>query len=149
MSDFLQQLAPSWDPEAEPFRQAARYYPAMDHLLYLTEDCSYRADRVDEWLTLLWHPHRLDLVGIKLKGIRAIFKGLLSDPGLDGPLLIAELLGEILMSGGAARIMETHEEERRVQLRKKYRMAIRFATHSNATVSSKELERSQELAHAA
>jgi hypothetical protein len=141
----LQQLAPGWNPDRnEPFSPVARYYPAMDHLLYLKEDCPYRADRVDKWLTLLWHPYRYEMVGIKLKGIRAVFRDLLADAGAnDDPdvLPIAELLGEILMSGGAARVMDTYEDSRKLKLRQKYRLAIRFAANSNAVVPSEELRR--------
>src|SRR5947207_2789396 len=98
MTDFLEKLTPSWNPDSGPFKPAAKYYRAMDHLLYLQEDCAYRADRVDEWLTLLWHPHHWELVGIKLKGIHAVFKDLMIETGSNQPdvLPIAELLGEIL-----------------------------------------------------
>ena len=45
----------------------------MDFLLYLREDCSYRADRVDPFLTVLYHPYEDRIVGIKLKGFRFLF----------------------------------------------------------------------------
>lgn len=37
---------------------------------------SCRADRVDEYLTLLWHAREPALVGIKLKGFRSLFDDL-------------------------------------------------------------------------
>src|SRR4051794_18428248 len=35
---------------------------------------AYRADRVDRFLTLLWHPYEDRAVGVKLKGFRFIFE---------------------------------------------------------------------------
>ncbi|MCH8843253.1 MAG: hypothetical protein IID61_09780 [SAR324 cluster bacterium] len=50
------------------------YYPEMDYLMYIREDCSYRADRISRFITVLWHPHEEEkLVGIKLKGFRKMF----------------------------------------------------------------------------
>ena len=60
--------------ERESFEPTAKYYHAMDFLLYLREDCSYVADRVDPFLTVLYHPHdQSRIVGIKLKGFRFLF----------------------------------------------------------------------------
>jgi hypothetical protein len=144
-TEFFQQLAPNWNPgRNEPFRAVARYNSLMDHLLYLKEDCPYRADRVDKWLTLLWHPYHWELVGIKLKGIRAVFRELMVESSSEQDpdvLPIAELLGEILMAGGAARLMDSYEEERKLRLRQKYRLALRFATKTQAAVPSEELRR--------
>jgi hypothetical protein len=143
MTSFMEQLSPRWNPDSNGFHPVARYYPAMDHLLYLKEDCTYRADRVDEWLTLLWHPYKWDLVGIKLKGIRAIFRHFLTDSDRKEAdvLPIAELLGLLLMSGGAEGIIEKHEMPRREELKRKYRLAFRFVANENATVLSSELRR--------
>ena len=56
------------------FEPTAKYYHAMDFLLYLREDCSYVADRVDPFLTVLYHPDdQSRIVGIKLKGFRFLF----------------------------------------------------------------------------
>ena len=74
MDAFLNKLSLGQTVEEGGFRPVARYYPPMDFLLYLKEDCSYRADRVDQFLTLLWHPYKDELVGIKLKGIRFIYE---------------------------------------------------------------------------
>jgi len=46
----------------------------MDMMLYVSEDCSYRASRVDMFLTILLHPHEDRVVGIKLKGVRFLFE---------------------------------------------------------------------------
>ena len=143
MTSLIEQLSPTWNPESGPFTPVARYYPAMDHLLYLREDCPYRADRVDEWLTLLWHPYRWEVVGLKLKGIRVIFKELLSIPNGEqvDVLPIAEILADILMMGGAEKILKDHEDSRKAKLRHKYRLAVRFAANSNAVVSQEELRK--------
>jgi hypothetical protein len=62
------------DGELGQFTAGARYYEAMDCVIYLNEDVSYRADRVDSFLTLLWHPKHDHAVGIKLKGFRWLFQ---------------------------------------------------------------------------
>jgi hypothetical protein len=41
----------------------------MDCLIYLREDCSYRAVRLNPYQTVLLHPYEEKPVGIKLKGI--------------------------------------------------------------------------------
>lgn len=58
------------------FSPKARYYPALDFLMYLNKDCSYRADRVDSWLTLLLDPQEDVLVGLRLKGFKFLFERL-------------------------------------------------------------------------
>jgi hypothetical protein len=69
--DFLREISPT---EIKPFVACARYYEPMDLLMYLEEDLSYRADRVDAFLTLLWHPHEDRAIGVKLKGFRFLFE---------------------------------------------------------------------------
>jgi hypothetical protein len=60
----------------EDFEPCARYYPPMDCVIFLREDVAYRADRIDEFLTLLWHPSEDVAVGVKIKGFRALFNTL-------------------------------------------------------------------------
>ncbi len=70
----LDHLLAQWgDIPFTEFDPYARYYEAMDVVLYLQEDVSYRADRVDGYLTLLWHPHEDRAIGVKLKGWRHLF----------------------------------------------------------------------------
>jgi hypothetical protein len=64
--------------EFAPFEPCASYSAPMDQIVYLREDVSYRADRVDQFLTILWHPQEERVVGIKLKGIRFLFESLRS-----------------------------------------------------------------------
>jgi hypothetical protein len=71
------------EKEKTEYSPVARYYTAMDHMLYLSEDCSYRADRVDPFLTVLWHPHEERIVGIKLKGVRFLFERVKAIVGLS------------------------------------------------------------------
>jgi len=87
----------------EGFTPVARYYSGMDFVLYLNKDCSYRADRVDEFLTLLWHPTEDNLVGVKLKGFRCLFqaiKKVLDFKETDFVPLVKAL--ELAMFGGLA-----------------------------------------------
>jgi hypothetical protein len=65
------ELAPG--VELKTFEPRARYYEPMDFLLYLCEDVAYRADRIDPFLTLLWHPSEDRAIGVKLKGCRFLF----------------------------------------------------------------------------
>ena len=58
------------DLEGVPFKvfeACACYYEPMDFILYLQEDVPYRADRIDYFLTLLWHPYEPHAIGIKPK----------------------------------------------------------------------------------
>jgi hypothetical protein len=57
-----------------PFIPSARYYEPMDCIVYVEEDTSHRSDRVDRFLTLLWHPYEERAIGVKLKGFRFIFE---------------------------------------------------------------------------
>jgi len=61
-------------PRALPtdFRPVAKYIPAMDCLIYLREDVSYRAIRLDQYRTVLLHPQEDRAVGVKLKGMRFV-----------------------------------------------------------------------------
>ena len=62
--------------DGRPFEPTAYFDPEMDQLIYLRTNESYRASRVDEYLTLLWNAQEMTLVGIKLKGFRSLFDDL-------------------------------------------------------------------------
>jgi hypothetical protein len=105
------------------FQKSARYYAPMDVLLYLEEDVAYRADRVDPFLTLLWHPYEQRAVGIKLKGFRCIYEWtreifatrgihLTSDDFL--PLITAF---EVAMTAGRGAILTRETEQKRFEER--------------------------------
>ena len=49
------------------FVPSMRYYPAMDELIYLWQDCAYRASNVgDGFIELLLAPNSDDVVGVKI-----------------------------------------------------------------------------------
>ena len=108
------------------FEPVAKYYKNMDFMLYLTEDCSYRADRVGQFLTILLHPTEDRAVGVKLKGFRFIFDRLRSvderiEAGHFYPLVKAlELalvggMGEALMNDNdKSRLTEKYEQAREI-----------------------------------
>jgi hypothetical protein len=78
-------LPKAWtDLSLADFVPAARYYAPMDSVVYLREDVSYRADRIDAFLTLLWHPHDDRAVGLKIKGFRFIFERLRAQAAARG-----------------------------------------------------------------
>jgi len=58
---------------AKPFEPTAYFDSEMDQLVYLTSNASYRAERVDSYLTILWDARELRIIGIKLKGFRSLF----------------------------------------------------------------------------
>jgi len=61
---------------ARPFEPTAYFDSEMDQLVYLTSNASYRAERVDAYLTILWDARELRIIGIKLKGFRSLFDDL-------------------------------------------------------------------------
>jgi hypothetical protein len=102
-----------------PFKPSARYYEPMDYILYLETDTAYRADRVDRFLTLLWHPHEERAIGVKLKGFRFIFERMLEILHSQGveiaraefvPLITAFEVA--LTAGLGAAVMATAERKR-------------------------------------
>jgi hypothetical protein len=147
MHDALEQL-PMWKELVQPFKPIARYYETMDILLYLNADLSYRADRVDEWLTLLWHPYKMELIGIQLKGFRcvcrrnALLAGLAKDDEIFLPLA-ALVAGRFLKEEAEALIGAASNErrDRREALMRKYDLATEFVARENARVSISELKR--------
>lgn len=100
-----------------PFQPCAHYYEAMDSVLYLQEDVSYRADRVDPFLTLLWHPQDDRVVGVKLKGWRYLFQRLqsiLQATGVDIPdshfIRLISAVEVAITAAGAAIVADTERE---------------------------------------
>ncbi len=122
------------------FTPAARYFPEMDVLTYLNEDCSYRADRVDKFLTVLWHPYEKKLVGIKLKGFKFFFERLKSILAVElGEKEFFSLIAAIelvMTSGLATEIMNSVEYERRKEM---YFRAIELAKRENVRIEYGEL----------
>lgn len=122
MTELLKNLLNEIAAEsAACFKPVARYYSSMDFLLFLKEDVSYRGDRVDPFLTVLWHPTEDRLVGIKLKGFRFIFERLKSILDLkDDQFLPVVKALEIAMVGGLGQaFIDKHEKQRARELYEK------------------------------
>jgi len=136
-------LAPAdWTDTPGIFAPCARYYEDMDVLLYLEEDIPYRADRVDTFLTLLWHPEKEEAVGVKLKGFRFLFRRIQAILKADGKTLndgkflrMITALEVALTAGLGAEI--TIDAERARLVEEKYDRARRLI--DRATISTEEL----------
>ena len=105
-----------------PFAPIARYYPSMDFVIYLKEDCSYRADRVDSFLTVLWHPYEQKLVGVKVKGFAFLFerlKKIITDLEDEHFLPIVKALELAMTDGSAESLMSGIEVKRKAELYEK------------------------------
>ena len=111
------------------FQPCAHYYEAMDVVLYLQEDVSYRADRVDGFLTLLWHPQEDRAIGVKLKGWGYLFQRLqsiLKATGVDLPdsqfvplisaieVAVTAGLGEQLVAGNERQRIAKYETAKQI-----------------------------------
>lgn len=101
----------------------------MDQLVYLNQDVSYTADRVDELLTLLWHPRAPEmLVGFKLKGVQRTLEtmrqmGLVNaDAKID---LISTIVFHRAFNGAAS--LEEFESEHQQQRNHKLAQAVAMA----------------------
>lgn len=103
-------------------RPTTTYVKGMDCLLFLREDCSYRADRVDVYLTVLWHPHEQRLVGIKLKGCSFLFRQIMKAMSLteDSVIRLVSVLELVLLAGFAEVIIHDHETKGRDRLERLY-----------------------------
>lgn len=132
MVGLIDQLAPEYLGDKIPlFVAGARYYANMDYLVYKKEAGAYRADRVDAFLTVLWHPHEDRLIGVKLKGWRYFFNHLKEALNLEDsdffPLVNAleyALAEEYVLS-----IMKNHDAilpSERYRRAKRYIAAVRL-----------------------
>jgi hypothetical protein len=84
--------------QGTPFEPAAFFDAEMDQLIYLSTNAPYRADRIDPFLTLLWDADKPNLVGVKIKGFRAVFEQL-KTAGLvveDHFVPLCEIIGKLL-----------------------------------------------------
>ena len=126
MDAFLQELVGDGEITWKAFEPVARYHPNMDVLIYVKEDCSYRADRVDAFLTVLRYPHNDELVGLKLKGFRFLFQQLQSIiPLSDEEWLPLVRALELALVGGVGQSMMDAMEAQRVE--SKYQQAKHLA----------------------
>lgn len=54
---------------AGPFVPGAVYDEQLGWIVFNVLDVSYRAERIDDYLELLWHPYKREVVGVKLTGL--------------------------------------------------------------------------------
>ena len=143
-------LADFGDGELRPFVPGALYYEPMDCVIYLKEDVSYRADRIDAFLTLLWHPRENKAVGVKLKGFRWLFqrwqafcqdeKDLTVPDESFVPLVkaieiaLTARLGEMITSD-----VESERKEERARIEKSYQCAREIVDSVTVTVDPREM----------
>lgn len=142
-------LPPDWRDRAIPdFEPRARYYAPMDCVIYLKEDLSYRADRVDDYLTLLWHPHERRAIGIKIKGFRFLFERLrviCSAQNLDLPerafvplVAAVELAMTVRVGSDLTKEAEQNREGERARFTERYEEAREMVR--SVQLDAKELE---------
>jgi hypothetical protein len=135
---------PDWTGQLEAFEPCARYFESMDVLLYLEEDVPYRADRVDPFLTLLWHPSREEAIGVKLKGFRFLFQRVQAILRAQRNVTVAdsEFLSlvtalEVAMTAGLGAVITADAERQRIE--EKYAQARRLLTKETARFDATEL----------
>lgn len=120
------------------FSPVARYHAEMDIVQYLKEDCSYRAERVDGSLTLLWHPYEDRLVGIALKGFRFLFQRVKEKYGVPEEVFLplVNVLQAALEDGAGEEIMEEAIAKKR---KEQYAAAKKFV--ANVALPPEEFRR--------
>jgi hypothetical protein len=110
------------------FTPSAKYIPAMDCLIYLREDCSYRAVRLNPYTTVLLAPYEDRPVGVKFKGVRQMYERLGSiarSLGCSGkPTLSLVALWELAYAEDGDMHTETAERERQRMLAKRARSEL-------------------------
>lgn len=116
-------LAELWTQHAPlaPFEPSAKYIASMDCLIYLREDCSYRAVRLNSYQTVFLHPQEDRPVGVKLKGLRylhhrlqAILRAAKGDADVRQVGLVA--LWETALTAGGNEYVADAEQERQKML---------------------------------
>jgi hypothetical protein len=105
-------------PFPDEFRPVAKYFPAMDFLIYLREDVSYRAVRLDQYRTVLLHPQEDRAVGVKLKGMRFVAekaRAVLRSVGVDTRQFKLITLWEMALTEDGDAATEAADADRRRQ----------------------------------
>jgi hypothetical protein len=106
------------DIKLPEFAPGAKYIAPMDCLIYLREDCSYRAIRLDPLRTVLLHPTEDRPVGIKVKGARFVaerVKAILQSAGHKFDQLTLASLWETACSIDGDEWVENADADRRRQ----------------------------------
>lgn len=74
MDKFSSFLSDNFDVTiTEGFEKRASYYDAMDFLEYVSLDETVVADRVDNFLTVLWNAEQTEVIGFRCKGFGYVF----------------------------------------------------------------------------
>jgi hypothetical protein len=115
----------------------------MDCLIYLREDCSYRAVRLNSLTTILLHPEDDRPVGVKLKGMHYLYNKLWTilkatkdqRDRLSGVHLVA--FWELALTGDGQEAIASAEQEWRRQLAKRTRKEI---IESAGDIADEELQ---------
>lgn len=119
MDTFIDRLVENAGQQGA-FKPVARYFPEMDFLIYLKKDCSYRAKRVDAFLTVLYDPYEEKLVGVKLKGFKFLFERFRAVSKLDlkdSHFVELTRVLEIAMVGGLGEsMMDSYRHQRSQEL---------------------------------
>jgi hypothetical protein len=115
LGEFIQGLFPdNGSDDALGFVPVVFYHPEMDYLMYINEDCSYVADRISRFLTVLWHPSEPGkLIGLKLKGFRLMYERVRESAALtdaEFPLFISWL--SLALYRSAEELIDEHERRR-------------------------------------
>ena len=103
--------------ELPEFAPGAKYFAPMDCIIYLREDCSYRAVRIDALRTVLLHPTEDRPVGIKVKGALFVaerLRAILRSIGFqEDDIALAALWEAALTLDGEQKMHEADAERRR------------------------------------
>lgn len=81
------------------FSPVSRYYQAIDAVLCVAEDVSYRSQPVNRFLEVLWHPSERYLVGIKILHAKRIYSTFTEWPK-DRPMGLLFMVCAAFMEAG-------------------------------------------------
>lgn len=132
-----------WLREGSGFKSFAKYNAVMAQVIYLDEDVTYRADRVDSFLTLFWGPNEFRPVGFKLKGFRLLFDTLksVSSDIKEGEFVPFVKLLELAALAALASWSDISKGADTAKLQKRYAVAKKFIQdHVESRVRISDLE---------
>lgn len=83
------------------FKPVSRYYQAMDMVLCVAEDVSYRSEQISPYVEVLWHPQERYLVGVKVSHAKMVHRSMTADVPAEQPISLLMLIAGALMVGPA------------------------------------------------
>lgn len=133
MTKIMELWVPAERDPLPEFKPMTRYFAAMDCLIYLKEECPYRAVRLNTRTTVLLHPYEDRAVGVKVKGVRYLhekLKAILVAVGfpaarLNGISLIA--YWELALTDSGDEEIQAAEKARQQQLVGKVQVLVEHA----------------------